>query len=149
MAKREQHVSVVLGSADHRLTRAEWRALQDRVNEQLGDTEECPVHSYQSHGREAEELRKGIEGALGMDLDEVDDYLRDLLDNVDARDSLAFGERRQLLSERWEVRNVKSQVVIDVCGDREAARGRCSSMARAHLKCRYVVVHVTRYRRLR
>lgn len=59
----------------------------------------CPEHGF-VHGAEAEELRKGIEQVL---LDHRDDTyacdtfgsLRDLLERVDARDSLAFCETRR------------------------------------------------------
>ena len=61
----------------------------------------CSVHSFQYHGKEAEELRQGIESLMvGADdsfpweervVAVVD--LQSLLDSVDARDSLAFSER--------------------------------------------------------
>lgn len=56
------------------------------------------------HGREAEELRKGIEKILADYPEEPEDgrytyydhreALRRLLDEVDARDSLAFSEKK-------------------------------------------------------
>lgn len=66
----------------------------------------CPVHSHQIHGGEAEELRKGIEGLISDSAPAVDfcdpngrgcdviasDDLQNLLDRVDARDSLAHLE---------------------------------------------------------
>jgi len=56
--------------------------------------EECPVHSYAEHGKEAEELRVGIEDALNQPPEWLESELRGLLDRVDARDSLAFLERK-------------------------------------------------------
>ena len=56
----------------------------------------CAIHSGQVHGREAEELRRGIEGIIkGMDEFSSEEWrplLQNLLDEVDARDSLAYGE---------------------------------------------------------
>jgi hypothetical protein len=69
----------------------------------------CPVHGFAKHGKEAEELRAGIEkiinehcGALdGSDpsryeeaTEDMCDDLQALLDRVDARDSLAYLERK-------------------------------------------------------
>lgn len=80
-------------------------------------TRACPVHEYQRHGREAEELRAGVEeliagggdcccnGCWGGDLAEK---LQSLLDRVDARDSLAYRERtdpKDVISVRWVVRD--------------------------------------------
>jgi hypothetical protein len=61
---------------------------------------ECPVHHYAKHGKEAEELRAGIQKIIknGTNDDtqavEVHDELSKLLDEVDACDSLAYLERR-------------------------------------------------------
>lgn len=64
---------------------------------------QCPVHDDQAHGLEAEELRKGIErleheydggGSDMLDAGDVASALRKLLDDVDARDSLAYRGRR-------------------------------------------------------
>jgi hypothetical protein len=54
----------------------------------------CERHGGAVHGREAEELRAGVERIIGQDFDveSVRDDLRQLLDDVDARDSLAFLE---------------------------------------------------------
>jgi len=51
----------------------------------------CPIHGF-SHGAEAEELRGGIERILASGIDDhyADAALRQLLDRVDARDSLAY-----------------------------------------------------------
>jgi hypothetical protein len=64
--------------------------------------EECPVHHYAKHGKEAEELRQGIDkilmsglGCFDRDCDQYPDALRELLDKVDARDSLAYLERSE------------------------------------------------------
>lgn len=60
----------------------------------------CPVHADQEHGAEAEELRSGVERLLasshggGWNVSLLRRELRDLLDDVDARDSLAWLERR-------------------------------------------------------
>jgi len=77
---------------------AALRALADVDGE---DDHRCPVHADQVHGREAEELRAGIENILrAFDPSEDDDVQRireqflHLLDDVDARDSLAWLERR-------------------------------------------------------
>lgn len=60
----------------------------------------CPEHDF-IHGAEAEELREGIEGLIkryvGEDFEEWEmrdllGNLQELLDRVDARDSLAFRE---------------------------------------------------------
>lgn len=53
----------------------------------------CTVHGNVEHGREAEELRSGIEELI-REGDQVSvTQLQRLLDEVDARDSLAFSER--------------------------------------------------------
>lgn len=57
----------------------------------------CEKHHGAVHGREAEELRKGIEKVLAQTVvdgtcPDVLDELQRLLDDVDARDSLAFLE---------------------------------------------------------
>jgi hypothetical protein len=59
----------------------------------------CPMHGDQVHGREAEQLRKGIEEILARPhqrdgAPSVDRQLQALLDRVDARDSLAYLERQ-------------------------------------------------------
>lgn len=55
----------------------------------------CPEHGF-IHGGEAEELRSGIEKLLAgvAIVYSWRDRLQKLLDTVDARDSLAFCERR-------------------------------------------------------
>lgn len=61
---------------------------------------ECPVHHFAKHGKEAEELRAGIQKMIadGANEDtqavEVHDELSKLLDEVDAGDSLAYLERK-------------------------------------------------------
>lgn len=59
----------------------------------------CPVHEGQIHGGEAEELRKGVEEILKRDGGETEirDQLQKLLDDVDARDSLAHGEWKDMV----------------------------------------------------
>lgn len=55
----------------------------------------CHDHGF-SHGAEAEELREGIENILESNPseDEWEYKLRDLLNEVDARDSLAYLESK-------------------------------------------------------
>jgi len=54
----------------------------------------CERHGGAVHGREAEELRAGVERIIGQDFDveSLRDDLRQMLDDVDARDSLVFRE---------------------------------------------------------
>lgn len=62
---------------------------------QLAIEHGCPVHSGAVHGGEAQELRKGIEAILELandDDNDVKDDLQQLLDRVDAGDSLAHME---------------------------------------------------------
>jgi len=62
----------------------------------------CSVHNDALHGEEAEELRSAIErlqakyrvGRESLDADDVVSQLQQLLDEVDARDSHAFLERK-------------------------------------------------------
>lgn len=81
----------------------------ERRKQRRRERELCPVHGYPRHGKEAEELRKGVEALLAKypphtgwdetttDTPEAYEGLRNgltaLLDNVDARDSLAYLER--------------------------------------------------------
>ena len=62
---------------------------------------ECPVHSFAKHGKEAEELRDGIDDIIGdlesneddmVSVSDVAGLLRKLLEQVDSRDSLAYLE---------------------------------------------------------
>lgn len=75
-------------------------------NQELADAlahaeSHCTVHGDVAHGGEAEELRKGIERLIEQDYDacgglgdeQLVGRLQRLLDDVDARDSLAWGER--------------------------------------------------------
>lgn len=56
--------------------------------------EHCPVHGF-VHGKEAEELRKGIERAAAASDGKVSTRaLFALLDRIDARDSLAYLEAK-------------------------------------------------------
>lgn len=62
---------------------------------------ECRVHGFAEHGKEAEELRAGVESIIeefdGVDFATVETVcgvLRALLERVDARDSIAYLERR-------------------------------------------------------
>lgn len=76
---------------------AELEARLDRIEE---DDKRCPVHGDEVHGAEAEELRAGLERILDdhdftVDGEDACSDLRGLLDEVDARDSLAFKERTE------------------------------------------------------
>jgi len=64
-----------------------------RRKQRRREHQECPVHAYQQHGKEAQELRAGIEKLLGERVPARGPALRKLLDDVDARDSLAYLER--------------------------------------------------------
>lgn len=55
--------------------------------------EDCEGYGSPRPGREAEELRKGLEGLLELSVIDEDD-IQSLLDTVDARDSLAYLEER-------------------------------------------------------
>lgn len=58
------------------------------------ETARCPVHGMERHGLEAEELRQGIEQIMTTMSDRSANRLQELLDKVDARDSLAFLDRQ-------------------------------------------------------
>jgi hypothetical protein len=85
----------------------ELRLLVDDVLVPEGETILCPLHDDQRHGREAEELRSGLENILeefSLRLDqeplilavpELVKKLADLLDRVDARDSAAFLDNKK------------------------------------------------------
>lgn len=87
----------------------------------------CPEHGY-IHGQEAEELRQGVEKIIaslqpemGDDDSGIADDLRKLMDEVDARDSLAHLDAQQI---DYEGMNVFE--VIDEHRDFYKARiGRC------------------------
>jgi hypothetical protein len=70
-----------------------------RFDQMLAERKECPVHDFQRHGQEAQELRNGIEKILERAYDgRRPNWRRDLqalLDRTDARDSLAYLERKQ------------------------------------------------------
>lgn len=96
---------LVVVDADNELTRItdnkchnRWtktRVFDVDIPAEFAIHEECPVHSYSKHGEEANELRNGIQRALKEeDFDMMVDDLRRLLDDVDARDSLAYLERK-------------------------------------------------------
>lgn len=86
-----------------------------------GETDACPVHDDQHHGLEAEELRLGIEDALEqVNADEQHDpahrvlanlteRLRDMVDEVDARDALAWGERQDRAKRRPKVQHAEER----------------------------------------
>lgn len=63
----------------------------------------CPVHDGQVHGKEAAELRRGIEELLDEGTGQISRRaLQWLLDRVDARDSLAHEEARLLSPQCFE-----------------------------------------------
>lgn len=63
----------------------------------------CPVHDGQVHGGEAAELRRGIEELLDEGTGQISRRaLQRLLDQVDARDSLAHEEARELYPSCFE-----------------------------------------------
>jgi hypothetical protein len=73
----------------------------ERRKQRRREHQECPVHAYQQHGKEAHELRNGIEKLIAeFSADPCDpvtsEDLQALLDHVDARDSLAYLERATL-----------------------------------------------------
>lgn len=94
--------------ASQRLAPGEFGGFERRIAEalvQLAGTcvigIACERHGGAVHGREAEELRAGVERIIGQDFDAEDlrDDLRRMLDEVDARDSLAFLEATDGLDE--------------------------------------------------
>lgn len=71
-----------------------------RQKQRARERRECPVHRYQRHGKEAEELRSGVEAIIGefrgyphAEVDMVCGVLQALLNRIDARDPLAYIER--------------------------------------------------------
>lgn len=72
-----------------------------RRKQRARERQMCPVHSYETHGKEAEELRRGVESIIRrwaaadnpQPMVMVLEELGNLLDRVDARDSLAYLER--------------------------------------------------------
>lgn len=64
----------------------------------------CPVHDGQIHGGEAEELRHGLEQLIG-NYSVTPRQVQALLDRVDARDSLAHGERASAVEAQLEQAN--------------------------------------------
>lgn len=73
-----------------------------KARQRSAERRRCVVHALALHGKEAEELRRGIEKILSdYGLPETSSHdgllvkqLQRLLDRVDARDSLAYLERR-------------------------------------------------------
>lgn len=77
---------------------AENAQLKQRLADAEG--EGCTLHKHAPHGKEAEELRLGIEKLLAQrPLDGWEKALQKLLDRVDARDSLAHVRANQELRE--------------------------------------------------
>jgi len=62
----------------------------------------CAVHNGAIHGGEAEELRSGIEALIEHDLHVTSSDLQSLLDRVNARDSLAYLELADEVTQRQE-----------------------------------------------
>lgn len=84
----------------------------------------CPVHGY-IHGKEAEELREGIENLLERAaLKNKSAYLRreirNFLDDVDARDSAGWGEASGRPKSDVEPRHAHVEgVCVPVCGEED------------------------------
>jgi hypothetical protein len=84
---------------------------------------DCELHAGSVHGGEAEELRAGIEKLIGTDLCVSSLNLQNLLDQVDARDSLAYLERNddlRLLRER--ISRLETALAAITTADRDATR---------------------------
>jgi len=85
----------------HAYSTAKLGRARDRNTQRRAERTECPVHSFQHHGKEAEELRAGVEKIIqdyGIPENRTHDgallrAMQQLLDSVDARDSLAYLER--------------------------------------------------------
>lgn len=90
------------GTAEINRLRRENEELRERLADAEG--EGCTLHKHAPHGKEAEELRKGIEKIIahGPPKGLWATTLQKLLDGVDARDSLAH------LRANEELRDVKS-----------------------------------------
>lgn len=116
----EEIVSLARGYLKGNVSEADvraWESSRDfaRALVQIADTcvvgLPCDRHAEVVHGKEAEELRSGVEKILadssnGDDDDashaliEIRKSLIDLLDDIDARDSLAFREAADVPAER-------------------------------------------------
>lgn len=84
----------------------------------------CAVHAFVNHGKEAEELRAGIERVLKDGVpSRVARDLRLLLDAVDARDSLAYLERpcdvKQATKLRAALLALRNEASVHLCHGRE------------------------------
>lgn len=89
------------------LARSEIASLKDRLS-----SKKCPVHDNQVHGKEADELRRGLE--LLIEHSEVNDFsVGKLLGSVDARDSLAYQERSRKLEHKKELAGNKGPIIPD------------------------------------
>lgn len=87
-------VEEVIG--EHTSANCPWRRAIELADQHI-EAEPCVIGKYCHrhgfiHGAEAEELRKRIEGLITGHDDIYDSRLRDVLDDVDARDSLALLE---------------------------------------------------------
>ena len=80
----------------------------------------CDYHAGQTHGHEAEELRRGIEDILkNTDWKDIRSELQRLLDETDARDSLAYLEDRDrqlatMTAARDEACEIAEQAVVEL-----------------------------------
>jgi hypothetical protein len=84
---------------------------------------ECPVHGNAVHGKEAEELRAGIELILGdmpEDTEDLQAALQGLIDHTDARDSLVFTENLNLITGQKLFKLTSAIHAIAVNIDRQA-----------------------------
>jgi hypothetical protein len=85
-------VEVTAVSASSMAARRQLRDLLERIIAGQNAGEGCTLHADAPHGKEAEELRSGIEQIIARSNAYVSDVhadLRTLLDQVNARDSLA------------------------------------------------------------
>lgn len=74
-------------------------ALEIQLHRENAKHHGCPAHGGSVHGGEAEELRDGLAKILeaqGLTVDDLRYLLQLLLDNVDARDSLAWLEAQDM-----------------------------------------------------
>jgi hypothetical protein len=98
----DAELAALRGRLDHHRGTRIGRGVVRSVLARLADAEGegCTLHGDAPHGKEAEELRKGIEEALTYGTHaEIRDHLSELLDRVDARDSLAHLRANERIAE--------------------------------------------------
>jgi hypothetical protein len=92
---------------------AEIGTLRSRLAEAEAAPVRCPVHANEIHGKEAQELRQGIENILtrsGSMTEPMCLKLTNLLNRVDARDSLAYLERGEQ-TDLWKLEKIKETAI--------------------------------------